>query len=97
MKEMGVGILGFGTVGAGVAEGLLRNRRTMAERLGVDVVLKRISDLDITSDRGVSVDPDLLTTDSMSVISDPSVRIVVETIGGTGIAKTLVLAALDAG
>ena len=35
MKEIGVGILGFGTVGAGVADGLLRNRRLMAERLGV--------------------------------------------------------------
>jgi homoserine dehydrogenase len=40
MKQVGVGILGFGTVGAGVAEGLLRNRELMAERLGVDIVLK---------------------------------------------------------
>ena len=39
MKEIGVGILGFGTVGAGVAEGLLRNRKLMAERLDVDIVL----------------------------------------------------------
>ena len=97
MKEIGVGILGFGTVGAGVAEGLLRNRRLMAERLGVDIVLKKISDLDITTDRGVHVDPDVLTTDSQGVINDPEVRIVVETIGGTGIAKTFVLAALNAG
>ena len=97
MKEIGVGILGFGTVGAGVAEGLLRNRKLMAERLGVDIVLKRIADLDITTDRGVRVDPDVLTTDAQSVIADPDVRIVVETIGGTGIARTLVLAALNAG
>ncbi|MGN0852863.1 MAG: homoserine dehydrogenase [Kiritimatiellia bacterium] len=97
MKQVGVGILGFGTVGAGVAEGLLRNRKVMAERLGVDVVLKKISDLDIVTDRGVAVDPDVLTTDSQGVIADPSVQIVVETIGGTGIAKTLVLAALNAG
>ena len=97
MKEIGVGILGFGTVGAGVAEGLLRNRKLMAERLGVDIVLKRIADLDITTDRGVRVDPDVLTTDAQSVIAAPDVRIVVETIGGTGIARTLVLAALNAG
>ena len=64
MKEVGVGILGFGTVGAGVAEGLLRNRRVMSERLGVDVVLRKIADLDITTDRGVAVDPDVLTTDA---------------------------------
>ena len=97
MKEVGVGILGFGTVGAGVAEGLLRNRKVMAERLGVDIVLRKIADLDITTDRGVAVDPDVLTTDAQSVISDSSVNIVVETIGGTGIAKTFVLAALNAG
>ncbi len=97
MKEVGVGILGFGTVGAGVAEGLLRNRKVMAERLGVDIVLKRIADLDITTDRGVAVDPDVLTTDAQGVIADSSVNIVVETIGGTGIAKTFVLAALNAG
>ena len=97
MKEIGVGILGFGTVGAGVAEGLLRNRKVMAERLGVDIVLRKIADLDITTDRGVAVDSDVLTTDAQGVIADPSVQIVVETIGGTGIAKTFVLAALNAG
>ena len=89
--------MGFGTVGAGVADGLLRNRVVMAERLGVDIVLRKIADLDITTDRGVAVDQDILTTDAQGVIADPSVQIVVETIGGTGIAKTLVLAALNAG
>ena len=92
MKEIGVGILGFGTVGAGVAEGLLRNRKLMAERLGVDIVLKRIADVDITTDRGVRVDPDVLTTDAQAVIAAPDVRIIVETIGGTGVARTFVLA-----
>lgn len=84
-------------MGAGVADGLLRNRKVMAERLGVDVALRKIADLDITTDRGVPVDPDVLTTDAQAVISDPDVRIVVETIGGTGIARTFVLAALNAG
>ena len=96
MKEIGVGILGFGTVGAGVAEGLLKHRAVMAKRLGVDIVLKRIADLDITTDRGVAVPDGVLTTDAASVIADPDVRIVVETIGGTGIAKTFVLDALNA-
>lgn len=84
-------------MGAGVADGLLRNRKVMAERLGVDVALRKIADLDITTDRGVPVDPDVLTTDAQAVISDPDVRIVVETIGGTGIARAFVLAALNAG
>lgn len=96
MKEIGVGILGFGTVGAGVAEGLLKHRDVMAKRLGVDIVLKRIADLDITTDRGVAVPDGVLTTDAAFVIADPDVRIVVETIGGTGVAKKFVLDALNA-
>ena len=95
MKQIGVGILGFGTVGAGVAEGLLKHRTVLAERLDVDIVLKKIADLDITTDRGVDVPKDALTTDALAVISDPGVQIVVETIGGTGIARTLVLKALE--
>ena len=55
MKQIKVGILGFGTVGAGVADGLIRHREVMAKRLGVDIVLKAIADLDITTDRGVKV------------------------------------------
>ena len=96
MKQIGVGILGFGTVGAGVAEGLLNHRDVMAKRLGVDIVLKKIADLDITTDRGVKVDKSVLTTDAASVISDPEINIVVETIGGTGVAKKFVLDALNA-
>ena len=97
MKQIGVGILGFGTVGAGVADGLLRHRDVMAKRLGVDIVLRRIADLDIATDRGVDVPAGVLTTDAKGVIADPEVRIVVETIGGTGVAKTFVLEALNAG
>ena len=96
MKEVGVGILGFGTVGAGVAEGLLRNRRVMSERLGVDVVLRKIADLDITTDRGIQVPAGILTTDAAATITDPEIQIIVETIGGTGIAKKFVLDALNA-
>ena len=96
MKQIGVGVLGFGTVGAGVADGLLKHREVMGRRLGVDIVLKKIADLDITTDRGVAVPPGTLTTDASAVIADPEIQIVVETIGGTGIAKKLVLEALNA-
>ncbi len=97
MKQIGVGILGFGTVGAGVADGLVRHREVMAERLGVDIVLKRIADLDIKTDRGVKIPKEILTTDAKAVIADEGIQVVVETIGGTGIAKTLMLAAIEAG
>ncbi len=95
MKQVGVGILGFGTVGAGVAEGLLKHRDVMAQRLGVDIVLKQIADLDITTDRGIVVPEGILTTDAMQVLNNPDIQIVVETIGGTGIAKKFVLEALN--
>ncbi len=96
MKQIGVGILGFGTVGAGVADGLLKHREVMAQRLGVDIVLRKIADLDITTDRGISVPDEVLTTDASAAIADKDIQIIVETIGGTGIAKTLVLEALNA-
>ncbi len=95
--QIGVGILGFGTVGAGVAEGLLKHREVMRERLGVDIELKKIADLDITTDRGVAVPEGTLTTDAESVIADPEIRIIVETIGGTGIARKFVMDALNSG
>ena len=96
MKQIGVGILGFGTVGAGVADGLLKHRQVMAKRLDVDIVLKKIADLDITTDRGVAVPGGVLTTDAAAVIADPGVDIIVETIGGTGIARKFVLEAIAA-
>jgi len=97
MKEIGVGLLGFGTVGAGVVEGLQQNGDLMAERLGVRPVVRCIADLDLESDRGVVVDRALMTTDAFAVIDDPAVDVVVELIGGTGIARELVKKALSQG
>ena len=96
MKTIGVGILGFGTVGAGVADGLLKHREVMAHRLGVDIELRGIADLDITTPRGVDVPAGILTTDAPALIKNERINIVVETIGGTGIAKKFVLDALNA-
>ena len=97
MKEAGVGLLGFGTVGAGVVDGLQRNAPLLAARLGVLPVLRKIADLDLESDRGVRVPDELLTRDAASVVGDPDVDIVVELIGGTGAARDLVKQALAAG
>ena len=96
MKSIGIGLLGFGTVGAGVVEGLQRNRAILARRLGVEIVLRRIADVDLDRSRGVKVDPALLTRDAAAAIADPGVDIVVELIGGSGIARTLVTQALQA-
>jgi homoserine dehydrogenase len=96
MKQVGVGLLGFGTVGAGVVEGLQRNRAVLAARAGAEISLTRIADVDLERDRGVAVDPTLLTRDAREVIRDPAVDVVVELIGGCGIARELVTEALAA-
>ena len=95
MKEYKVGIIGFGTVGAGVAENLLKNGDLIAKRTGVRPVLAGIADLDITTDRGVDVPASLLTTDAAKVIRESD--IVVELVGGTTIAKKFIIEALNAG
>lgn len=97
MTKIGVGILGFGTVGAGVAKGLLENHDVLLERTGVDIELRAIADLDTTTDRGVSIPDGILVNDAMAVIRDPRIQIVVELIGGTGVAKKFVLEAIAAG
>jgi len=97
MKEVKIGILGFGTVGAGVVEGIQKNGGLMAQRSGILPIIGKIADLDIESDRGVEVDVSLLTTDALSVINDPDIDVIVELIGGVSIAKDFVLKALEAG
>ncbi len=97
MKEIGIGLLGFGTVGAGVVETLQRNGDLLAGRIGVKPVLRRIADVDLDRDRGVTVDRSLLTRDAKAVIDDPAVDIVIELVGGTTIAREFVLRALRLG
>ena len=95
MKELSVGIIGFGTVGAGVAEILLTNGDVIAKRTGVKLNLKRIADLDITTDRGIKVPEGVLTTDAAVAIKECD--IIVELVGGTTVAKKFILDALKAG
>jgi len=97
MKEIGVAILGFGTVGAGVADVLLRRSDRLAARAGVRPVLRGIADVDVKTDRGIAVPPELLTTDAAALIARPDVQIVVELIGGRTVAAQFIRQALDAG
>jgi homoserine dehydrogenase len=97
MPEINVGIIGFGTVGAGAVEILLKNRDVIANRVGSEISIKKIADLDIQSDRGFPVDPGLLTTDAMEIIHDPQIQIVVELMGGMEKAKDYILEAMENG
>ncbi|MEX5217802.1 MAG: homoserine dehydrogenase [Nitrospira sp.] len=95
--EIGVGIIGFGTVGTGVARILLDNGGLIRRRLGVPVTLMAIADLDITRDRGLPLPPGLMTTDVMNVLENPRVDVVVELMGGYDAAKRVLMDAMAKG
>ena len=94
MQKINIGLIGFGTVGTGVVKVLKENAKTIQERLGAEVVLKRIADKDLTRERGVEVAKSILTADANDIISDPAINIVIELVGGIEPAKTFILKSL---
>lgn len=98
MKDIyNVGLIGFGTIGAGVVETFNRNLNLMEQKVGAKIKLKRIVDLDIKTDRGVAVDKNVLSTNINDILEDPEIDIVIELIGGYEPAKTFILKAMNHG
>lgn len=98
MKDViNIGIIGFGKVGAGAVKLLLENGESIRRKVGSVLRVARIADIDITSPRPVQVDPSILTTRADDVIDDPSIDIVVETIGGVSPAGDFIRRSLRAG
>lgn len=96
-SRIGVGIVGFGTVGTGVAKILLNSAALITRRVGASIELVRVADLDIVRDRGVALAPGVLTTDVKQVLTDPNIDVVIELIGGYDMAKQVILEAIAAG
>lgn len=94
---MNVGLIGFGTIGAGVVEIFNTNHDLIREKTGKDLKLKRVVDLDIETDRGVEIDPEILSTDADDILNDPEIDIVIELIGGYEPARSFILRALENG
>jgi homoserine dehydrogenase len=92
-----VGLIGFGTIGAGVVKVLRAHRTEIARRVGRPIDIAAIADLDLKTDRGVPAAPARFTNDAPSLIADPSLSIVIELIGGYEPARRFVLAAIRAG
>ncbi|MDE2614372.1 MAG: homoserine dehydrogenase [Burkholderiales bacterium] len=92
-----VGLLGIGTVGRGTFEVLRRNREEIRRRAGREIRIAKVADLDVERARRIVGDGAEVVADARALIEDPALDIVVELIGGTGIAKTLVLEAIAAG
>lgn len=97
MEPVEVGLLGLGTVGAGVARLLHTASERVARRAGRPIVVRRAVVREPGKLRDVPLSADRITADPAEVLTDPRITIVVETIGGTSDARALVLAALEAG
>jgi homoserine dehydrogenase len=92
-----VGIIGFGTVGTGTANLLLKKRKDLERRLEFPLVLKRIADIDTKRDRGIRLPKGVLVKDFRTILNDPEIDIVVELVGGISHAREIILEALKNG
>lgn len=97
MNKITIGLLGCGTVGTGVARILTEKKDLLCARVGADLVLRRVADIDIRRDRGLRFDKGVLIADAFQVVDDPGIDIVIELIGGQGVAKDLILRAIQNG
>lgn len=96
-QQIGVGLIGFGTIGSGVAKVLRENAAVIEQRLGHPLRLVRIADLDTETDRGVDLTGIHFDDDAQGLIDDPAVDIVIELVGGYDVARRFMLGAIEAG
>ncbi len=97
MKPINVGLLGIGTVGGGTWEVLARNQEEIKRRAGRGIRIAVVADMDLEKAKKITQGRARVTADGHEVVRDPDVDIVVELIGGCGIAKELVLEAIENG
>ncbi len=96
-RAVKLGLVGLGTIGTGVVRILQEGGARIAERLGFPLELVTIAVQDPNKQRSVRLDGYTLTGDWRRVVDDPEIDLVIELVGGTGVARSVVLAALDAG
>jgi homoserine dehydrogenase len=96
MKEIRVGLIGFGTVGSGTAQVLYEQAERIKKRTGLPIVLKKVADISVNA-LPAYLTPTELTRDANDIINDPDIDIVIELIGGTTLAKKFILAAIAQG
>jgi homoserine dehydrogenase len=97
MKTINVGLLGIGTVGGGAWTVLRRNQEEIGRRAGSEIAMKMVADKDIDKVRSIVGEHAIVTADANEVVTSKDIDIVVELIGGTGIARELVLKAIANG
>ena len=92
-----VGLVGFGTVGSGVARLITENADLIAAKTGIRLNLACVVDIDLESDRSIKLPEGVLTDDLNRLLNDDTINIGVETVGGTDIARSIQLKLLEAG
>jgi homoserine dehydrogenase len=97
MKPIQVGLLGIGTVGSGTFNVLTRNQEEIRRRAGRGIEITMVADLNVERAREIVGDQARVVADAREVVANPDIDIVIELIGGYGIAKALVLDAIAAG
>ena len=97
MKPIQVGLLGIGTVGSGTFEVLKRNQEEIQRRAGRPIQITMVADLDTARAQAIVGSAVKVVNDARQVIANPEIDIVIELIGGYGIAKQLVLEAIASG
>ena len=97
MKPIQVGLLGIGTVGSGTFNVLKRNQEEIKRRAGRGIEIAMVADLDVERARAIVGEGVQVVNDARAVVANPEIDIVIELIGGYGIAKALVLEAIAAG
>lgn len=97
MEKVNIGIIGFGNIGSGVVKLLKKNFSLIKERIGIEIHIKKIADIDLKKNRGIKIDKKLLTKDAREIINDPQIQIVVELIGGIHPAKEFIINSLKKG
>jgi homoserine dehydrogenase len=97
MQQVNLGMIGGGTVGSGVFHAWQKNGDLMAARLGVKINFRKIAVKAFDEPRPYPIPRSMMTLEWQEVVNDPETHIIVELVGGTGIAKTIVLAALAQG
>src|SRR5260370_3577693 len=96
-EPLGIGLIGCGTVGSGVARLSLEQSERLTARAGRLLQLRRVLVRDAGKHRGVDLPPEIITTDLRKVATDPAIDVAVELVGGVAWAKQAVLDLLAAG
>ncbi len=97
LSQINIGLIGVGTVGGGVLELLTRHASRLTHKVGAPVVLKKVVDRDRKRALKLGIKTSALVHSWQEVVQDPSIHVVVELIGGTTVAKEIILAALKNG